>query len=275
MRERRTTVPGLEESQTHEARKRLEDHSPTRVSRRQTHPMRLLIVSPDVMTGEFLTNTLTGANGPIRTKVLIDDSKEVVDHIGAFKPHVAIISEDLQDGPRSGFKVLEKLHLFHRETSAIMLLKNSNPESVIEAFRAGARGILYRTNSLKALRKCVRVVHRGEIWVGNADLEHIVRCLCQAKPLQFTGADGSQLLTRREDDIVRLVVDGMKNSDVARALRITEHSVRNYLYRIFDKLGVSNRVELTLYAFGQRDREPSGAAQDWCSDGHPHGPTSA
>ena len=262
MRERRTTVPRVGESGTLEPAKRPEDRSTARVFPRQSPHVRVLIVPPDVMTGEFLTKALTGANGGVRTKVLIGASREVVDHIGAYRPHVAIISEELDDEPRGGFKVLEKLRLFHHETSAIMLLKNSSPESVIEAFRGGARGILYRTNSMKALRKCVRIVHQGQIWVGNEDLEHIMRCLCQTKPLHFTGAGGSQLLTRREDDIVRLVVDGMKNCDVARTLQITEHSVRNYLYRIFDKLGVSNRVELTLYAFGQRDRDPSGAAQN-------------
>jgi DNA-binding CsgD family transcriptional regulator len=62
------------------------------------------------------------------------------------------------------------------------------------------------------------------------------------------------LLTRREEEVVRLVADGMKNGEIAKSLGVAEHSIRNYLYRIFDKLGVSSRVELILYAFNQRDR---------------------
>jgi DNA-binding CsgD family transcriptional regulator len=62
------------------------------------------------------------------------------------------------------------------------------------------------------------------------------------------------LLTRREDEVVRLVADGMKNGEIAQSLGVSEHSIRNYLYRIFDKLGVSSRVELILYAFNQRDQ---------------------
>jgi DNA-binding NarL/FixJ family response regulator len=62
------------------------------------------------------------------------------------------------------------------------------------------------------------------------------------------------LLTRREDDVVRLVADGLKNREIAAKLNVAEHSIRNYLYRIFEKVGVSTRVELILYAFSQRDR---------------------
>jgi DNA-binding CsgD family transcriptional regulator len=62
------------------------------------------------------------------------------------------------------------------------------------------------------------------------------------------------LLTRREEEVVRLVADGMKNGEIAQSLGVAEHSIRNYLYRIFDKLGVSSRVELILYAFNQRDQ---------------------
>jgi len=61
------------------------------------------------------------------------------------------------------------------------------------------------------------------------------------------------LLTRREEDVVRLVADGLKNREIAQRLKIKEHSIRNYLYRIFEKLGVSSRVELILYAFSNRD----------------------
>ena len=61
------------------------------------------------------------------------------------------------------------------------------------------------------------------------------------------------LLTRREEEVVRLVADGLKNREIAQRLKVKEHSIRNYIYRIFEKLGVSNRVELILYAFSHRD----------------------
>jgi DNA-binding NarL/FixJ family response regulator len=135
-----------------------------------------------------------------------------------------------------------------------MLLQCSKPECVVNAFRGGARGIFYRTHSLKALSKCIQMVHKGQIWASNEDFEHILTALINTKPLQFNNKDGMPLLTRREEDVVRLVADGLKNREIAQRLKLKEHSIRNYLYRIFDKLGVSTRVELILYAFSQPDR---------------------
>jgi DNA-binding NarL/FixJ family response regulator len=95
---------------------------------------------------------------------------------------------------------------------------------------------------------------RGQIWAGNEDLEHLTKALTHIEPIHFNRSDGTPLLTRREEDVVRLVADGMKNREVAERLKVSEHSIRNYLYRIFDKLGVSSRVQLILYAFNQRDQ---------------------
>jgi DNA-binding NarL/FixJ family response regulator len=135
-----------------------------------------------------------------------------------------------------------------------MLLQNSKPDGVVNAFRSGARGIFYRTHSLKALSKCIRTVHNGQIWASNEDLEHLIRALTHTRPIHFTNPDGMPLLTAREEQVVHLVADGMKNREIAQRLKVKEHSVRNYIYRIFEKLGVSSRVELILYAFSQRER---------------------
>jgi DNA-binding NarL/FixJ family response regulator len=134
-----------------------------------------------------------------------------------------------------------------------MLLRASKPECVVNAFRDGARGIFYRRHSLKALSKCIQTVHRGQIWASNEDLEHVMTALGHTKPLRLHNAEGLPLLTRREEDVVRLVVDGLKNREIAQRLRVKEHSIRNYLHRIFEKLGISTRVELILYVFSQRD----------------------
>ena len=97
------------------------------------------------------------------------------------------------------------------------------------------------------------MVHKGQIWTSNKDLEHFLDALSQTKPLHLKNPDGMPLLTRREEEVVHLVADGLKNREIAERLKVKEHSIRNYLYRIFEKLGVSNRVELILYAFSHRD----------------------
>ena len=220
---------------------------------RSKSPINVLLVAPDNMTAELLTNAFSRGRSNFAVTTLIGDSHTVSDGLLRCKPHVAVISEELEDGSQAGFKILQKLRDTSHGTAAIMLLKSSKADSVVDAFREGARGVFYRNASLKALSKCIRVVHLGQFWVGNQDLEHLVGALPRTKTAQITGATGVPLLTEREEDVVRLVADGMKNRAIAERLEVTEHSIRNYLYRIFEKLGVSTRVELILYVFSQRN----------------------
>ena len=104
---------------------------------------------------------------------------------------------------------------------------------------------------MKALSKCIETAQEGQIGASNENLEHLINALTHIEPLHFNNSEGTPLLTRREEDVVRLVADAMKNREIAEKLKVSERSIRNYLYRIFDKLGVSSRVELILYAFNQ------------------------
>jgi len=91
-------------------------------------------------------------------------------------------------------------------------------------------------------------VHEGQIWAKTQQLEFIVNALAQAPSLRVVDANGANLLTKREEDLLRLVADGLGNRDIARQLNLSENTVKNYMFHIFDKLGISNRVELVLYA---------------------------
>jgi DNA-binding NarL/FixJ family response regulator len=221
--------------------------------RRPKDRISVLIVTADNMTGELLKNAFARGRKEFTVVTLTGSSHDIIGDLDAYKPHIALISEDLQDGPQAGIKVLQKIRDSKRIPS-IMLLQSSTPERVVNAFRDGARGIFYRSHSLKSLGKCIETVYQGQIWASNEDLEWLINALTHLKPLQFQNAEGTSLLTRREEDVVRLVADGMKNREIALQLNVKEHSIRNYLYRIFEKLGVSTRVELILYVFSQRDR---------------------
>ena len=130
-----------------------------------------------------------------------------------------------------------------------MLLDTTDRDLVVDAFRAGARGVFCRGYSFKALPKCIRRVHEGQVWVSNLELEFLLDLLICVKPLKPRSSGGMALLTPREKDVVALAAEGMRNQEIADRLNVTEHTVRNYMFRIFDKLGISSRVELVLYAF--------------------------
>jgi len=132
-----------------------------------------------------------------------------------------------------------------------MLLNSSERDLVIDAFCSGARGVFTRSHSIDALPKCIRVVHAGQVWVNNDQIELLLGLMRRLRPLQVVRPGGTALLTHREEEVVRLVAEGMRNEDISEKLEITEHTVRNYLCRIFEKLGLSSRVELVLYALSR------------------------
>ncbi len=221
--------------------------------RRPKDRISVLVVTADNMTSELLKNAFVHGRRGFTVETLTGSSQKIIGELGSHTPDVALISEELQDGPEEGIKVLQKARDSHG-TPAIMLLQSSKPERVVNAFRDGARGVFYRSHSLKSLSKCVQAVHQGQIWASNQDVEHILSALTHILPPHLNKSDEMPLLTHREEEVVHLVADGLKNREIAQQLKVKEHSIRNYIYRIFEKLGVSSRVELILYAFSQRDR---------------------
>jgi len=143
---------------------------------------------------------------------------------------------------------IRSLHLTHPEIAEVLLLDNSDRDTVLNAFRSGVRGLFSFGDSLRLLCKCIQCVHRGEIWASNQHLEYLVEAVTQVPSLRMMNSHGINLLTPREEQVVALVADGLSNRGVARELGLSEHTVKKYLFRIFDKLGVSTRVELVLYA---------------------------
>lgn len=165
------------------------------------------------------------------------------------QPLVVIISAEIDGMPRKGFEVAREIHALRPETRIVMLLDSSERSLVVEAFRAGARGVFSRSESLRSLAKCIYCVSQGQVWANSKELRYLLEALGEALPLKVIDARGAELLSRREQEVVRCVAEGLSNREIAQRLGLTEHTVKNYLFRIFDKLGVSKRVEVVLYAY--------------------------
>jgi DNA-binding NarL/FixJ family response regulator len=199
---------------------------------------------------------------PRRYRVSVVGS--AIDSSGAFSllkeraPDVAVISSQLREGPLEGFRVVRELRSLQSRTRAVMLLDTRERDLVIDAFRCGARGIVFRDEPLETLGKCIHAVHRGQVWANSQQLGYILDALSLTMPMRLQDARGMDLLSKREESVVRQVAEGMTNREISLHLKLSEHTVRNYLFRIFDKLGVSTRVELVLYCLQER----SGAAAD-------------
>jgi DNA-binding NarL/FixJ family response regulator len=172
------------------------------------------------------------------------------------KPDVAVVSVRLQEGPLEGYRFLRELRSMRIKTRAILLLESRERDLVIDAFRCGAHGVVFRDERLETLGKCIQAVHAGQVWASSEHLGYLLEELSHAMPLRLQNSQGVDLLSKRQEEVVQLVSEGLTNREIAAQLGLSEHTVRNYLFKVFDKLGVSSRVELVLY-FLQRKRNGS------------------
>lgn len=179
----------------------------------------------------------------------VPDARSIVAAVAKEKPAVIVISAELDGNPRRGFEVAREVRAAYGEIRIVMLLDSSERSQVVEAFRSGARGVFSRAESLKSLAKCIVCVNQGQVWADSKELRYLLEALGEALPLRVIDARGTELLSRREQEVVRCVAEGLSNREIAQRLGLTEHTVKNYLFRIFDKLGVSKRVEVVLYAY--------------------------
>jgi DNA-binding NarL/FixJ family response regulator len=169
---------------------------------------------------------------------------------------VALISANLKEQPLAGFALLKQLLRGNPFLRCIMLLDSGEKELVVEAFRSGALGVCEREQPYKQLCKCVYSVHRGQIWANSQQLRYVLQALVAGMPTRITDTRGKVLLTRREEQIASLVAEGLKNREVADQLNLSEHTVKNHLFNIFERLGISSRAELILYLFSQKSSLP-------------------
>jgi two-component system nitrate/nitrite response regulator NarL len=192
--------------------------------------------------------------------------------IAQAKPHVVLVSSALDESSTQGFDLTRQVRAAHPGTRVILLMDTSNPSAVVQAFRCGAQGIFSRTESSKNLVRCIHSVHQGQVWANSAELRFVIEALRESEPMRLVDSGGEAILSKREQDVVRCVAEGLSNREIAGSLGLTEHTVKNYLFRIFDKLGVSSRVEVVLYVFRFRKDWVESSARD-NGRARPSGPT--
>ena len=161
---------------------------------------------------------------------------------------VALISSTLTDGAESGLDALPQIRAASPNVKLIVLLEESDSRFALVAFRGGADGVISPTiDGFSCLCRCIEQVNAGQVWANSAQLRQVLEEFSRRASVQVVSNTGETLLTKREEEIVHLVEDGLTNRQIATRLGLSEHTVRNNLFRIFDKLGVSTRVELALY----------------------------
>ena len=225
----------------------------------------------DPSVGEQIIRVLVADNTRIHTQLLADalrrdrhleviasasHSRDLIEAITTHNIEIVVLSSNLDEDSFRGVEVLRELRGARPDVRAVVLLDSSKREPVVEAFRAGARGVFSRHESVEALAKCIRQVHNGQIWANSQQMLYVVEALASSPMVRAVGANGMSLLSKRELEVVGCLAEGLSNREIAQRLGLSQHTIKNYLFRVFDKLGVSSRMELLYLTL----RQPSARA---------------
>ena len=170
------------------------------------------------------------------------------------QPDAVIIIAFENKGSLIAIELLDGLTLIGSTARAVILSASLTDREVIAYFRAQARGLLSGSSAdFASLCKCVSCVHSGQIWANSEQLLCLVQSLAQPKAGRIMDSKGIPILTAREHEVLRLLAEGMTNRDIALLLKLSEHTVKNHVFHIFDKLGVSSRMEAVVYSFNHME----------------------
>jgi len=163
------------------------------------------------------------------------------------KPQILLL--DIRMPNLSGLEVLRELKRLPNQVRTIVFTAAVEKDQIVEALQLGARGIILKHSATEVLFEGIRCVTAGQYWVCHESASDLVQALLEFRP----GPEAAERrhafgLTPREKEVIALIVGGYTNKDIAQEFGISQHTVKHHLTNIFDKLGVSNRLELVLFS---------------------------
>jgi len=180
-----------------------------------------------------------------------NDGREVLELIQEHEPDILLL--DLRMPNLDGLATLQAMQTTGKRTKTIILTASEDKNEFVQAMKLGCSGIVLKQTAPELIVKSIRKVHAGEIWLDSHTTAAVMRQFATAADAAINGGSSSRArerspLSQREREIVQLVAQGYKNKEMAEKMFISEQTVKNHLHNIFDKLGVSDRLELALYA---------------------------
>jgi len=210
-----------------------------------TKPIRILIADDHAIFRDGLRKLLESEPGMAVVGEAVNGD-DVVKFAQQLTPDIILL--DLAMPVRSGLEALRELSEPPNTTRVILLTAAIERDQIVEALQLGARGIVLKESATQILFKSIRHVMDGEIWVGRESVDDLLQLLKELKEPAAPRRKEKFGLTPRELDIVSAIVNGSSNRTIATQFSISEQTVKNHLSSIFDKMGVSTRLELALKA---------------------------
>jgi DNA-binding NarL/FixJ family response regulator len=215
-----------------------------------TTPIRVFIADAHPIVLEGLRRVLNQQPG-IEVVGEASDGMDAIDRIVQTTPDVVLL--DLRLPRVDGLTVLRSIQTRAPQCKVILFTSPENKDDFVEAMKLGCSGILHKDASVSMIEKSIQKVHQGEIWLDSNTTAAVFRSLASPSDYPASHLNGKlprerAQLSQREREIIILIAQGYKNKEIAEKMFITEQTVKNHLHNVFDKLGVSDRLELALYA---------------------------
>jgi two-component system nitrate/nitrite response regulator NarL len=209
-------------------------------------PARILLVDSGALFRDALRKLLETDS----EFVVVGDAADADDALRlttALKPDILLLNWAMPDG--IGEIVLRALGAETLRTRVIVLTAEIEQSTILNALQWGARGVVLKASGYADLFKAIRCVMSGQYWVGRESLAGLVDVLRRASATGATAKSSKAFgLTKRECDIISAILDACTNKDIAERYSISEKTVKHHLTHIFEKVGVSNRLELAMFA---------------------------
>jgi DNA-binding NarL/FixJ family response regulator len=203
-----------------------------------------VIVDRDSMSSDLLADALIR---DLHCNAIAVRSSNLLQTLASRNVNLVAISAEVNGKPSLGFDLVKSVASAYPQIPILVLLDHVCQKAVITAFRCGARGLFCRQQPMAEFLDCVRHVRKGFIWAGQEEANALLGAIKRIPAPMALTEDNAALLTTRELQVVRHAATGKKNRTIAKEMGLSEHTVKNYLFRAFDKLGVSSRVELLFY----------------------------
>jgi DNA-binding NarL/FixJ family response regulator len=171
------------------------------------------------------------------------DGDEALKAVRRHKPDILVL--DIQMPGKDGLVVLREMRKEKLPTRVVVLTATLGDEGLTEAIHLGVRGLVIKELAPKLLVQCIRKVHAGELWLEKRTVSSALEKLLQREAGK---QEAAQVLTSREIEVVKEAATGLRNSEIAKRLFISEGTVKMHLHNIYQKLGVDTRIKLTRYA---------------------------
>jgi DNA-binding NarL/FixJ family response regulator len=195
--------------------------------------------------------TLLDTDPSLRVVGEAGDGREAIRLAGELRPDLILL--DVRMPGTSGLQALREIARITPPIRTLLLTAELGESDAVEALRLGAKGVVMKESLPEVLFESIRAVMAGQYWVGRDCVADLIRTVRERRAQsELETRDPSLGLTARERQVVAAIVVGCSNADIAQKFAISSKTVKHHLTKVFDKLGVSNRLELALFAVRRR-----------------------